>query len=266
MKRTATHRLDGIRALVTGGTSGIGLAVVEAFLREGAEVVAVGRGAYGPPRPGEARRTTADVRDDAQVRTAVVSAVDALGGLDVLVTAAGVASVGTVAEASDDEWARVLDVNVTGTARFCRAAWPHLAASDHAAVVVVGSMAAAQGYQERAVYGASKGAVTALARAMAADGLRDGVRVNVVHPGTADTPWVDRLVASSQDPGSARNRLTARQPHGRLVGTEEIAEAVLLLSSPVCGSLTGAELAVDGGGTSLRPQPTSPTDQHQGAP
>ena len=116
-------------------------------------------------------------------------------------------------------------------------------------------IAATAGLPQRAVYSASKGAVAALTRAMAADGMPDDIRVNAVNPGTADTPWVARLLDSAPDPAAERVALEARQPHGRLVSADEIARAALYLASPRAGSTTGAEIAVDGGMAGLRLRP-----------
>jgi NAD(P)-dependent dehydrogenase (short-subunit alcohol dehydrogenase family) len=244
--------------LVTGAASGIGLAVAAAFRAEGAEVVVLDRAIEAPPQlPDGCGYVCADLSDDAAVRAAVDAAVDRLGGLDVLVNNAGIGAQGTVEDASDDEWHRVLDVNVVGTARVCRAAWPHLRRSEHAAVVNTSSVAATAGLPQRAVYSASKGAVAALTRAMAADGMPDGIRVNAVNPGTADTPWVQRLLDSAPDPAAERAALAARQPHGRLVRPDEVAAAAVYLASPAAGSTTGTELAVDGGMSGLRLRPRS---------
>lgn len=247
--------LDGVKALVTGGVSGIGLAIVTAFTAAGAKVVVLDRAASAPDDLPAAGYVRADITDDAEVRAAVEAAVAMLDGLDVLVNNAGVGVVGTVLDATDEEWHRVLDVNVVGTARVSRAAWPHLTQSSHPAVVNTASIVATAGLPQRAVYSASKGAVLALTRAMAADGLPDGIRVNAVIPGTVDTPWVSRLLAAHSDPDAQRAALVGRQPHGRLVRPEEVAHAVLYLASPRAGSTTGAELAVDGGMAGLRRDP-----------
>jgi 2-keto-3-deoxy-L-fuconate dehydrogenase len=118
-----------------------------------------------------------------------------------------------------------------------------------------GLKALVTGLPQRAVYSASKGAVAALTRAMAADGIPDGIRVNAVNPGTADTPWISRLLDSTADPAAERGALEARQPNGRLVTAGEVAYAVLYLASRRAGSTTGTELAVDGGMAGLRPHP-----------
>lgn len=246
--------LAGLRALVTGGASGIGLAIARAFQAEGAHVAVLDVAEEGPA---DLVYVRADISDDDAVRTAVTSAAETLGGLDLLVNNAGIGAQGSVEQSTDDEWHRVLDVNVVGTARVSRAAWPHLRRSGHAAVVNTASIASTAGLPQRAVYSASKGAISALTRAMAADGMPDGIRVNAVNPGTADTPWVGRLLDSAPDPVAERAALEARQPHGRLVAADEIAQAVVYLASPRAGSTTGVELAVDGGMHGLRLRPRS---------
>jgi 2-keto-3-deoxy-L-fuconate dehydrogenase len=251
-------QLAGLRALVTGGASGIGRAIADAFTEQDAAVVVLDRTARPADLPGAVGYVQADITDDTAVRAAVQAAAQQLGGLDVLVNNAGVGAQGSVADSSDEQWHRVLDVNVIGTARVSRAAWPYLRESPHAAVVNTASVAATLGLPARAVYSASKGAVAALTRAMATDGLADGIRVNAVDPGTADTPWVARLLDSAPDPAAERVALAARQPHGRLVTAREVAHAVVYLASPAAGSTTGAELAVDGGMGSLQPRPARP--------
>jgi 2-keto-3-deoxy-L-fuconate dehydrogenase len=250
------NELQGLKALVTGGASGIGLAIARTFAAEGAAVMVLDVAAQRPAAlPPGAGYVAADISDDDAVRAAVGGAVESLGGLDILVNNAGIGAQGTVENATDEEWHRVLDVNVVGTARVSRAAWPALRASAQAAVVNTASLAATAGLPQRAVYSASKGAVLALTRAMAADGMPDGIRVNAVSPGTADTPWIGRLLDSAPDPVAERAALEARQPHGRLVSPDEIAHAVLYLASPRAGSTTGAEITVDGGMAGLRLRP-----------
>jgi 2-keto-3-deoxy-L-fuconate dehydrogenase len=248
-------QLDGLRALVTGGASGIGLAIATAFAAEGAQVIVLdlAKDVYLPP--GIAGYVRADIADDEAVRAAVESAASKLGGLDLLVNNAGIGAQGTVEQSTDEQWRQVLEVNVIGTARVTRAAWRYLRDSVHGAIVNTSSVAATTGLPERAVYAASKGAISALTRAMAADGLADGVRVNAVSPGTADTPWVGRLLDSAPDPAAERAALEARQPHGRLVSAAEVAGAVVYLASPAAGSTTGTELAVDGGMAGVRTRP-----------
>ncbi|MFE5143183.1 SDR family NAD(P)-dependent oxidoreductase [Streptomyces fagopyri] len=242
--------LDGLRALVTGGASGIGLATARLLTSEGAHVAVLDLAQEAPS--GYLVSLRADVSDDSSVRAAVSSAVDALGGLDILVNNAGIGAQGGIADNSDEEWHRVWDINVVGMVRVTRAALPALRTSAHAAVVNIASIAATAGLPQRALYSASKGAVLSLTRAMAADLLADGIRVNTVSPGTADTPWVNRLLDRAPDPAAEYAALAARQPHGRLVSADEVATAVAYLVSPAAGSTTGTNLAVDGGMDGLR--------------
>ena len=239
--------------IITGGASGIGAAVASELVRQGARVAVLD---LDPSRalPGTLAVTT-DVSDDSSVVAAVARVVAELGRLDVVVNNAGIGAQGTVADNSDDEWLRVLDVNVLGMVRVSRAALPALRRSPAAAIVNTGSIAATAGLPQRALYSASKGAVLALTRAMAADHLSEGIRVNCVNPGTADTPWIGRLLADAADPDAERAALEARQPHGRLVSADEVAAAVAYLASPRSGSTTGTSISVDGGMQELRLRP-----------
>jgi NAD(P)-dependent dehydrogenase (short-subunit alcohol dehydrogenase family) len=253
---------DGLSALVTGGASGIGLATARLLASRGARVAILDRDLAGSGH--DLVSVQADVTDDDAVRSAVGEAIVALGDrLDVLVNNAGIGAAGTVADNSDQEWHRVLDINVLGVVRTSRAALWHLrrAAADRgqAAIVNTCSVAGVAGLPQRALYSASKGAVYALTLAMAADHVREGIRVNCVTPGTADTPWIGRLLDAAPDPAAERAALEARQPMGRLVSANEVAAAIAYLASPLAGATTGTALAVDGGmsGLRLRPPATS---------
>lgn len=250
--------LAGLVALVTGGASGIGAAVAAELRAGGARVAVLDLDPSGVASGEDALAVPTDVGSDVSVRAAVAAVVERWGGIDVVVNNAGVGAQGTVADNEDDEWHRVLDINVLGVVRVTRAALPHLRSSPAAAIVNVGSIAGTAGLEQRALYSASKGAVHALTRAMAADHLGEGIRVNCVAPGTADTPWVARLLERAADPQAERAALQARQPHGRLVTAEEVATAVAYLASPRSGSTTGITLAVDGGMQELRRRPQSP--------
>jgi 2-keto-3-deoxy-L-fuconate dehydrogenase len=241
---------DGMTAIVTGGASGIGAATARILLERGAQVAVLDLRTDGAPE--DAVAVACDVTDRVQVETAVAYAVGELGGLDVLVNNAGIGASGSVEGNDEDEWHRVLDVNVVAIARVTRAALPHLRRSEHAAVVNTCSGAALIGLPNRALYSATKGAVAALTVAMAADHVREGIRVNAVAPGTADTPWVGRLLDAAEDREAAAAALRARQPIGRLVTADEVATAIAYLASPLSGSTTGVVLPVDGGMSSLR--------------
>jgi NAD(P)-dependent dehydrogenase (short-subunit alcohol dehydrogenase family) len=240
--------LAGRAALVTGGASGIGEAIAALMLERGADVAVLDVDAGGPAG---ALGLAADVTDTTAVDAAVGEAVDRFGRLDILVNNAGTGARGRIEDNDIDEWRRVLDVNLLGMVRVTRAALPHLRASS-GVVVNTASVAADVGLPDRVLYSASKGAVVAASRAMAADLVADGVRVCWVSPGTADTPWVGRLLQAAEDPSAERAALEARQPHGRLVTAREVAEAVCYLASPHGGSTTGVGVTVDGGLTGLR--------------
>jgi len=242
--------------VVTGGASGIGLAAAETIAARGGRVAVLDLRVDDVADPLVGLRC--DVSDDDEVRAAVAAAAERFGGIDVLVNNAGIGAQGDVAANADAEWHRVFDVNVVGMARVARAALPHLRRSTAAAVVNTCSIAA---LPARALYSASKGAVLSLTLAMATDHLPDGIRVNCVCPGTADTPWVGRLLDSAADPAAERAALGARQPMGRLVTAAEVANAIAYLASPLAGSTTGTSLAVDGGMYGLRPRPRSGSDQ-----
>jgi NAD(P)-dependent dehydrogenase (short-subunit alcohol dehydrogenase family) len=241
----------GLTAVVTGGASGIGRAAAETLAARGARVVVLDLDTTA--LPGELTGFPCDVTKDAEVTEAIDAAAKE-NGIDILVNNAGIGAQGDVAANSDDEWHRVLDVNVVGMARVSRAALPRLRKSEHPAIVNTCSIAAWAGLPARALYSASKGAVLALTLAMAADHLADGIRVNCVCPGTADTPWVGRLLDSAADPAAERAALEARQPMGRLVTADEVAHAIAHLASPLSGATTGTALAVDGGMHGLRPR------------
>ncbi|MFG2289034.1 SDR family NAD(P)-dependent oxidoreductase [Streptomyces sp. NPDC048595] len=247
-------------ALVTGGGSGIGAATAALLLARGAKVAVLDLDPAGAPAG--AVPLQADVTSDAAVRAAVEEAVERLGALDTLVGNAGIGAVGTVEDNDDAQWSRVLDVNVLGLVRTARAALPHLrrsaaASPGRASITHTCSIAATAGLPQRALYSAGKGAVLSLTLAMAADHVREGIRVNCVNPGTADTPWVGRLLDRAADPVAERAALNARQPMGRMVTAGEVAAAIAALASPAASGITGTALAVDGGMQGLRLRPAT---------
>ncbi|HEX7351416.1 SDR family oxidoreductase [Brachybacterium sp.] len=244
------REFSGLRALVTGGASGIGAATAIALLERGAQVAVLD---LTPERaPSGTLPLHCDVADPASVQEAVATAAEQLGGVDVVINNAGIGAQGDVAANDDAEWARAFDVNVTSVARVVRAALPHLRRSAHAAIVNTASIASAVGLPQRVLYSATKGAVQSMTLAMAADLIGEGIRVNAVLPGTADTPWVGRLLEAADDPVAERAALEARQPHGRLVAPEEVAEAHCYLASPRNRSTVGVLLSIDGGVTGVR--------------
>ncbi|WP_414940951.1 SDR family NAD(P)-dependent oxidoreductase [Amycolatopsis sp. cmx-11-51] len=243
---------EGLVAAVTGGASGIGRATADLLASRGATVAVLDL------KPGDLPEGLTgfrcDVGSDDEVRSAIDAVAERFGRLDILVNNAGIGAQGDVTANDDDEWHRVLDINVVGMVRLARAALPQLKKSPSAAIVNTCSIAAWAGLPSRALYSASKGAVLSLTLAMATDHLADRIRVNCVCPGTADTPWVGRLLDSAGDPEAERAALAARQPMGRLVTADEVANSIAYLASPLSASTTGTALAVDGGMYGLRPR------------
>lgn len=225
--------------VVTGASGGIGSAIVKRFIGDGATVVGL------------------DLLDGFDVTSldncahAIQRIVDRHGRIDVLCNNAGVASVGDVVDSTEADWQRVFAVNVFGVANMCRMVIPIMRDQGAGAVVNICSVAAAVGLVERTVYSASKGAVLSMTRAMAADEARRNIRINCVSPGTVASPWVERLVAQTADPVASMDALRRRQPLGRLVSCEEVADAVAYLAAPTTFT-SGADFLLDGGITGIR--------------
>ena len=225
--------------VVTGSAGGIGTAICKRFSQEGATVI------------GLDKVDGCDVTIAADCDRAVEEILAAHDHIDVLCNNAGIASVGDVVTSTPDDWQRVFEVNVFGVANMSRAVLPAMRAAGTGAIVNTCSVAASVGLVERAVYSASKGAVLALTKAMAADEAHRGIRVNCVSPGTVSSPWVERLAAAAPDPSAVMEALRRRQPLGRLVTCDEVADAVVYLASPTTFT-SGADFLLDGGITGIR--------------
>ena len=236
--------------LITGGTSGIGRETANQFASKGAHVVI-----FDKEIDASGSNITfiqADVTNSESVEAGMRQISDQFGRLDVVVNNAGISSTGTVEEASEEDWRRVLDINVIGVGRVSSASLPLLRKSKVANIVNVCSIAALNGLPQRAVYSASKGAVLSLTYAMATDHVKEGIRVNCVIPGTVETQFVEKMLQKFADPVAERAALNARQATGRMVSPGEVAGAILYLANPGSGSTTGTALEVDGGVTHLR--------------
>jgi 2-keto-3-deoxy-L-fuconate dehydrogenase len=228
--------------IVTEAAGGIGTEIARTFRDHGDTVVEVDLA------------TGTDIRDPEVCNRLADETVQRHRRIDVLCNNAGIGAVGDIVTATVDSWQRVFDVNVFGLANLTAAVIPTMRAQQAGAIVNTCSIAADIGLPERVVYSASKGAVLALTRAVAADELRHGIRVNCVSPTTVDGPWVQRLIEASADPVAARAALEARQPMGELARAADIAAAVLYLASPDA-RMTGQELRVDAGVTTVLNQP-----------
>ena len=235
------------RALVTGGASGIGAATVARLQRDGMRVAALDVDETRLAHSDADVRVLADVTSEPDVRRGVDEAAAGLGGLDVVVVAAGVAGRGTAADIPLEEWERVFAVNARGVYLTARAAVPHLREAGGGAVVVVASQLGLVAAAGAAAYCASKGAAVMLTRAMAVDHAPEGIRVNCVCPGPTVTPLLEDYFALAPDPEEERRRYEQAQVHGRLIEAEEIADAIAYLASPRASSTIGAALVVDGG-------------------
>lgn len=231
------NRLQGKRALITGGTSGIGAGIVERFRAEGAEVVNVDR---------EGGDVTADIRDGAQIAAAVQATVERLGGLDLLVLNAARPAVGTLAELDDAAWDDTVAINLTSVHRFVLAAWPHLQASQ-GTVLLTGSVVGLDGSANQAAYCATKAGVVMLTKCIAIDGAPHGIRANCVCPGFTETPMLETFLADQDDPDAVRAFATGLHPIGRLGTPADIASAFVYLGSDDAAWVTGVALPVDGG-------------------
>ncbi|MEJ2209653.1 MAG: SDR family NAD(P)-dependent oxidoreductase [Anaerolineae bacterium] len=250
-------RLKDRVAIVTGGTSGIGRATALLFAGEGARVAVVGRNTARGQQVvdeiqadgGQARFMRCDVRFPDECRRTVEATIEAFGRLDVLVNNAGVYYAATAVDCTEEEWDQTVDISLKGTFLMCKYALPHMIARGSGAIVNIASGWGLVGGNEAAAYCAAKGGVVLLTKAMAVDHSAQGIRVNCVCPGDVDTPM---LVDDAQRRGMAWTDYMAEaadRPMRRVGKPDEIAQAVLFLASEEASFITGAALAVDGGGT-----------------
>ena len=247
-------RLAGKVAFITGAGSGIGFATALRFAREGAVVVGLDL-AECPDwkQVSDAARSASfhvvDVRDAEAQNAAVAATLASHGQIDVLVTAAGIATGGPVHLIPISEWQRVQDVNLTGTFLSAKAVLPSMIARRAGTIVTIASVEGLEGAEGGSTYNASKGGVILLTKNMAMDYGRLGIRVNCICPGFIDTPLFRQVVGSDAFPAQSRDRIREQHKLGRFGRPEEIAGAALFLASDDASFVTGVALPVDGGFT-----------------
>jgi 2-keto-3-deoxy-L-fuconate dehydrogenase len=235
--------LAGKNALITGAGAGIGRATAEAFLREGARVVATDRDPAALAGLAAEQRTL-DVTDPAAVRALAA----ALGRIDILVNCAGFVETGTLLDNDEAQWTRSFEVNVFAMARVIKAFLPAMLDGGGGVIVNIASVAGSlKGVPNRCIYGASKAAVIGLTKSVAIDFIARGIRCNAICPGTVDTPSLQQRLADTGDYDAARKAFNARQPMGRLGTAEEIAAMALYLASGAGAFATGQTFVIDGG-------------------
>jgi NAD(P)-dependent dehydrogenase (short-subunit alcohol dehydrogenase family) len=246
-------RLDNRRALVTGGASGIGEHTVRVLHAAGAHVIIADLHQESAQALADDLGERASVLQlDVSKEESVAAAFSQVDSLDCLVNNAGIGHVGSIEECDYDDWKRLFAVNVDGVYLVTKAALPKLLASEHGAVVNIGSVAGLVGIKRRFGYCATKGATVMITRQLAAD-YAGRLRVNCICPGTVDTPFVEAYLEKyhKHEKAEMREQLNARQPVGRLGKPEEIAHLALYLLSDEAAFAHGSVMCIDGGWTAL---------------
>ena len=243
--------------VVTGGGSGIGLETVRQYAQAGAKLVV---NSIVPEQEEAVAKVLAEggaqgifVRGDVSVpqdcKHVISAAVEKFGRVDVLANIAGIVHSGYLLDTTEDELMKAMDVNVKGTFSMMKYAVEQMIKTRGGVIVNIASVAAIKGHLNRCAYSASKGAIVSLSRAVAAEYVSEGIRVNVICPGTTHTGSLEQRIQESADPDATRKEFMARQPIGRLGKEEEIAHSILFASSEEAAYMTGSVIVIDGGMT-----------------
>ena len=251
------QRVSGKVAILTGAGTGIGRACALTFAREGAKVALAARRRAKleavareiTAAGGEALAVECDVTDKASAEHAVRAVEQRFGNLNIIVNNAGTVHVGTVEETSDDDWNRVISVNLTGTFLMSRAGIPALRRAGGGSIINIGSYLGIVALKQRAAYCASKGGVTLLTKAMALDHAHENIRVNCICPALVETEMALGAISRATDPAAYRRLRESQIPVGRLGRPEDIAELALYLASDESTWMTGVAIPLDGGVT-----------------
>lgn len=242
--------------LVTGGSRGIGKAIALKFAENGARVIVTSSKSEGEELIDkfkelgtEGCHLRGDVSKEESVKEVIREAIERFGRIDVLVNNAGIVIPGNLETTTMDDFDKTMDINVKGTFLMSKYAVMEMKNTGGGVIVNIGSVAALKGHIDRMAYCASKGAVVAMSRAMAAEYVKDNIRVNVICPGTTFTPAIDEKIKNAADPEAMKNAFVARQPMGRLGTPDEIAQAVLFAACEEAAYMTGSILVIDGGMT-----------------
>jgi NAD(P)-dependent dehydrogenase (short-subunit alcohol dehydrogenase family) len=242
-------------AIITGAAAGIGEASARLFAKEGAHLVLVDTDEAGLKKLTEELQDLstvvldlrADVSDPTTATTVIARTRDNFGRLDILFNNAGIVLSGSLVECTDEEWQRIMDVNLKSMFLLCRAAVPVMVGQGGGSIVNMSSIAGAAGLPNRGAYSVSKAGVIGLTKSLAADFVQEGIRVNCICPATVETPSLRQRIATAPNPEAARRAFIARQPMGRMGTPEEIAAMALFLASDDSRYMTGQAIRMDGG-------------------